>query len=120
MASRADDHAGSGFHIREAANYAKKMSTHIAYALVVYTLLLIFEVSPQMVSKDMSILPYFVLVALVAAVIVPCRNLERRWQAIEAGGSEDRGKQFTREVVLLWLAAIGLPTLLMAIFWIIP
>jgi hypothetical protein len=114
-------HAGEGFRVRQKASHGKRMSTHIAYALVVYTLLLIFEVSPQMVSKDMSILPYFVLVALVAAVIVPCRNFERRWQHIDAAGdSESHNGQFTREMIGLWLCAIGLPTLLMAIIWIIP
>lgn len=113
-------HAGEGFRVREAASHAKRMSTHIAYALVVYTLLLIFEVSPQMASKDMSILPYFVLVALVAAVIIPCRNLERRWQTIDARDDESHSGQFTREVITLWVAAIGIPTLLMFVFWIIP
>ncbi len=116
MASRADQ----GFRVRETASHAKRMSTHIAYALVVYTLLLIFEVSPQMVGKDMSILPYFILIALVAAVIIPCRNLERRWQAVDARGDEGTDRQFTREVILLWLFAIAFPTFLMTVIWIIP
>ena len=113
-------HANRGFRARETASHAKRMSTHIAYALVVYTLLLIFEVSPQMASKDMSILPYFVLVALVAMVIIPCRNLERRWQMIDAQDAEGHDSHYTREVVLLWIAAVGIPTALMFIFWIIP
>ncbi len=113
-------HANRGFRTSETASHAKRMSTHIAYALVVYTLLLIFEVSPQMASKDMSILPYFILVALVAMVIIPCRNLERRWQMIDVQDADGHDSQYTREVVLLWLAAIGIPTLLMFVFWIIP
>lgn len=113
-------HAGGGFRSRETASHATKMSTHIAYALVVYTLLLIFEVSPQMESKGMSILPYFILVALVGAVIIPCRNLERRWQTIDGQTKDSHNAQFTREVIMLWVAAIGLPTLLMLVIWLIP
>ncbi len=102
---------------------AKRISSHIAYALVVYTLLLIFEVSPQMESKGMSIMPYLILVLLVGLVILPCRNLERRWQAIEASGSADNADNqaaFRRDVIGVWIAAVGIPTLLMFLIWIIP
>jgi cell division protein FtsW (lipid II flippase) len=116
MASRAE----SGIRVRETASHAKRMSNHIAYALVVYTLLLIFEVSPQMESKGTSILPYFILVVLVALVILPCRNLERRWQALDTDGRGNHHAQFKRDLVALWLAAIGIPTGLMALIWIIP
>jgi hypothetical protein len=113
MASRAEP----GIRVRETASHAKRMSTHIAYALVVYTLLLIFEVSPQLESKGMSILPYFLLVALVGIAILPCRNLEHRWKQLEADGLS---ANFGLEVGLLWLGAVGVPTLLMFIIWIIP
>jgi hypothetical protein len=116
MASKAQPTA----HRHSDANLSKRMSTHIAYALVVYTLLLIFEVSPQMESKGMSIMPYFILVALVALVIMPCRSLERRWQRIESDGLGRHESQFKFEVVGLWLAAIGFPTLLMLLIWVIP
>jgi hydrogenase-4 membrane subunit HyfE len=116
MASRAENHV----RVRESASFAKRMSSHIAYALVIYTLLLIFEVSPQMESKGMSIVPYFLLVVLVALVILPCRNLERRWQALENGSHAELDGRFRREVVGLWLCAIGFPTALMLVIWIIP
>ncbi len=116
MASMAEN----GVRIRERQGHAKRMSTHIAYALVVYTLLLIFEVSPQMESKGMSILPYFILVALVGLAILPCRNLERRWQRLDGDGDNAHDGAFRREVIGLWLCAIGLPTLLMLVIWIIP
>ena len=96
------------------------MSAHIAYALVAYTLALIFLVSPQMESKGMSILPYFILVVLVAAVIIPCRNLERRWQMLDRQSDDSHNAKYTREIIMLWVAAIGLPTLLMLVIWIIP
>jgi hypothetical protein len=113
-------HAEPRVRIRETASHAKRMSGHIAYALVLYTLLLIFEVSPQMESKGMSIMPYFILVALVGLVILPCRNLERRWHSLDAQGRDDLDGMFKREVILLWLGAVGIPTLLMLAIWIIP
>ena len=116
MATRAQPH----IRVREASSFGKRMSTHIAYALVVFTLLLIFEVSPQMESKGMSILPYFLLVGFVGLAILPCRKLERRWQAIDRSGNTDVGGAFKREAILLWIAAIGIPTALMTIFWVIP
>ena len=116
MATRAQPH----IRVREASSLGKRMSTHIAYALVVYTLLLIFEVSPQMESKGTSILPYFLLVVLVGLAILPCRKLERRWQAIDRSGNSDVGGAFKRETILLWIAAIGIPTAVMTVFWIIP
>lgn len=116
MATRVQPH----IRVREASSFGKRMSTHIAYALVVYTLLLIFEVSPQMESKGTSILPYFLLVVLVGLAILPCRKLEQRWQAIDRSGNTDVGVAFKRDAILLWIAAIGIPTALMTIFWIIP
>lgn len=116
MASMADN----GVRVREAQSHAKRMSTHIAYALVLYTLLLIFEVSPQMESKGMSILPYFLLVVLVGLAILPCRNLERRWQRLDADTGNSHDADFRRDVVALWLCAAGIPTLLMVLIWIIP
>ena len=112
--------AESSARVRETASHAKRMSTHIAYALVLYTLLLIFEVSPQMEGKGMSIMPYFLLVALVGLAIWPCRNLERRWQAADARGEHMDDSTFRRDLIILWLCAVGIPTALMLTIWIIP
>jgi len=104
----------------EANGYGKRMSSHIAYALVVYTLALIFEVSPMIKGSGMAIWPYFLLVVLVGLVILPLRNFEKRWQLLEVNGEGDLSAQFKREVTGLWLCAVGFPTALMAIIWIIP
>lgn len=116
MASRAHE----GVRIREANSLGKRMSNHIAYALVVYTLLLIFEVSPQMEGKGTSILPYFLLVGLVGLAILPCRNLEYRWKGAETDDGGETLSLFRRDCILLWAAAIGFPTLLMFVFWVLP
>lgn len=116
MASMADN----GVRVRERQSHAKLMCTNIAYALVTYTLMLIFAVSPQMESKGMSIMPYFILVALVGIVIPPCRNLERRWQRLDGDTDDSHNSEFRRDLVVLWLCAIGLPLALMGVLWIIP
>jgi cell division protein FtsW (lipid II flippase) len=108
MASRAENHV----RVRETASYAKRVSTHIAYALVSYTLMLIFLVAPALESKGMAIWPYFVLVALVAMVILPCRNIERRWASLEERGA-DLDRHFRISLLKLWGGAIGIPVALM-------
>ena len=95
---------------------AKRMSTHIAYALVVYTLLLIFIVSPELETKGMAIWPYFALVGLVGAVIPLCRNIERRWQSLDAEHSGELEGRLKFDEAKLWAGAIGIPVLLMLIF----
>lgn len=105
-------------HSRAHKSYAKRISDHVAVALVVYTLALIFVTSPAMESKGTSILPYFMLVIFVAMVIPACRNMERRWIKLEAselgnGGLETR---FTTDRVKLWVAALGIPFLLAMLF----
>jgi K+-transporting ATPase A subunit len=105
-------------HPRAHKSYAKRISDHVAIALVVYTLMLIFVTSPAMESKGTSILPYFMLVVFVAMVIPACRNLERRWQALE--GSElsqsSLETRFGIDRVKLWSAAIIIPIILFVLF----
>ncbi len=106
MASRAI-YRGS---VQAHKSLGKKMSGHIAYALVVYTLMLIFMVAPVLEGQGTAIWPYLLLVVMVAAVILPCRNLERRWQSVVGDQGEGR---FRLDVVGLWIAALGLPCLMM-------
>ena len=116
MASRAHN----SVRIRTTYSLGKRISNHIAYALVVYTLLLIFLVAPQMESKGMSIMPYFLLVFFVGLAILPCRSLERRWKATDTQDTAHLDGAFQRDAIMLWIAAIGAPVVLMTVFWIIP
>ncbi len=102
----------SALRTRTPQCYSKRISTHIAYALVVYTLLLIFLVSPALESKAMAIWPYFLLVALVAAVILPCRNIERHWKKLDDRGA-DLSAHYLFARIKIWLSAIGIPVGLM-------
>jgi hypothetical protein len=105
-------------HTRAHKSFAKRISDHVAVALVVYTLALIFITSPAMHSEGTSILPYFALVGFVAMVIPACRNMERRWQALEKGGLGEGGLEtsFVADRIKLWVAALGIPMLLAVLF----
>lgn len=99
---------------RPQKTYSKRMSDNIAIAMVVYTLMLIFMVTPTLESKGMSIFPYFLLVILVGLAIPFGHGLERRWDKLVGSELSQNGLnlRFTLDRVKLWLAAFGLPLLL--------
>lgn len=92
-------------------DWRKKMSDHTAYALLVYTGLQIFVTMSALHSKGGSLLPYFVLVLLVAAIIPACRRFERRWERLDnvQAADPDFASFYRRDRLTLWLLAIGLP-----------
>ena len=106
-------------------DWRKRMSDHVAYALLVYTALQIFMTVKALSNGMSSILPYIALVILVAAIIPACRWFERRWTSMSDEDAVDPAfaSAFRRDTVMLWLLAIGLPALLtglcMAIFAVI-
>ena len=63
-------------------SWSKRMSDHIAFGLLVYTGLNIFVTMEAVKGTTGSILPYFGLVVLVAAIIPACLKLEHRWKAL--------------------------------------
>lgn len=93
--------------------YAKRMCDHVAMALVVYTLMLIFVTARAMHSSS-SIFPYFILVGLVAIVIPYLRNLERKWQTLEKSELATAGldTRFSVDRTILWAGAILTPIVL--------
>ena len=99
-------------------DWRKKMSDHIAYALLVYTGLQIFVTMGALHAKGGSLLPYFVLVLLVAAIIPACRRFERRWDRLDNVQAADPGLAsfYRRDRLALWLLAIGLPFAVTAMF----
>ncbi|MBO0749024.1 MAG: hypothetical protein J2O44_01150 [Porphyrobacter sp.] len=98
---------------RKAIDWKRRMSDHVAYALLVYTGLQIFVTMGALKSGHGSILPYFGLVLLVVAIIPGCRLFEKRWERLTATEAprEELAPLFTRDVILLWVAAICLPLL---------
>jgi hypothetical protein len=99
-------------------DWRKRMSDHVAYALLVYTALQIFWTMSALKTGHGSILPYLALIALVAAIIPACRFMEKKWEGlsdVEAHDPSLRGA-FRRDAMTLWAAAIGLPFALTAVF----
>lgn len=91
--------------------WERRISNHVAYALLAYTGLQIFVVMGAINDDGMSILPYLGLIALVGIVIPICRRMEKRWQAL--GRSELPESSLMRiyrgDRLGIWLFAIGFP-----------
>jgi len=99
-------------------DWRKKMSDHIAYALLVYTALQIFVTMGALRGTGGSLLPYLALVILVIAIIPACRNFERRWNRLDDIQAHDPelAPAFRRDRMWLWLLAVGLPFALTGLF----
>lgn len=99
-------------------DWRRKMSNNIAFALLCYTGLQIFVTVHAIEGAGFSLMPYAALVVLVFAVIPACRLFEMRWSQLSDEQATDPGLagRFARERLGLWLAAIGLPFALTALF----
>ena len=99
-------------------DWRRKMSDHIAYALLVYTALQIFVTMGALKSEGGSLLPYLALVVLVGAIIPACRRFERRWNRLTEDQASDPAlaPYYRRDRLALWLLAVGLPFALTAMF----
>mgnify|MGYP003328171771 CR=1 FL=1 len=99
-------------------DWRKKMSDHVAWALIVYTGLHIFLTLGAIKSTGVRSLALFALVFLVAAIIPSCRKLERHWRNIDSDLCDSPVYQadFKRDIVRLWSIAIGLPFALTLMF----
>lgn len=101
-----------------AVDWRRKMSDHIAYALLTYTALQIFVTIGALKTKGTSLLPYLALIILVGAIIPACRRFERRWTSLTTEQALDPAieRRFRQDRLALWLLAIGLPFALTALF----
>lgn len=92
-------------------DWRKRISDHIAYALLVYTGLQIFVTIAALREGSASVLPGLALVVLVAGIIPACRMMERRWTRLSDAEAADpaRAGAFYRDRAMVWGAAIGLP-----------
>lgn len=103
---------------RTSIDWRRKMSDHIAYALLVYTGLQIFVTVGALKAEGSSLLPYLALVILVIAIIPACRRFEARWNRLtdEQAQDPELAPYYRRDRLALWLLAIGLPFALTGIF----
>lgn len=99
-------------------DWRKRMSDHIAYGLLAYTALQIFVTMGALNAQNGSLLPYFTLVVLVAAIIPACRRFERRWNRLsnEQAADPSLAGYYRRDRNLVWGMAIGLPFVVTAVF----
>lgn len=99
-------------------DWRRKMSNHIAYALLCYTALQIFMTIGALKSHGGSLVPYFTLVILVVAIIPACRRFEARWSGLSDEQARDPAltARYRRDRLAVWLLAIGLPFALTALF----
>ena len=118
MAKAWDRAAAHGDHAPKPLDWRKRMSDNIAWALLVYTVLQIFVTMGALHARGTSLLPYFALVVLVAAIIPACRRFERRWGKLDDVQAADPGLigYYRRDRLLLWVLAIGLPFAITGIF----
>lgn len=103
---------------RAVADWRRKMSDHIAYALLVYTALQIFVTIGALKAGGASLLPYLALIILVIAIIPACRRFESRWNRLtdEQAHDPSLAPYYRRDRLMLWLLAIGLPFALTGLF----
>ena len=99
-------------------DWRKRMSDNIAYALLVYTALQIFVTMGALEGKGGSLLPYFALIILVAAIVPACRRFEKRWNRLDDSQAADPAFAafYRRDRMWLWLMAIGLPFAVTGLF----
>ena len=99
-------------------DWRRSMSDHVAYALLVYTALQIFVTVKALSEGSSSLLPYLALIVLVAGIIPVCRWYEKRWANLDDTQAADArfAPLFRRDIITLWVVAIGLPFALTLIF----
>ena len=101
-----------------AIDWQKRISNHIAYALLVYTGLQIFVVMAAIKGSGGSLLPYFGLVVLVGLIIPACRRFEKRWRLLAQSELSDSSLalRYRTDRLAIWALAIGLPFAFVALF----
>lgn len=99
-------------------DWRKRMSDNIAYALLVYTVLQIFVTIGSLENRGGSMLPYFALIILVAAIIPACRRFETRWNRLsdEQAADPQFKSYYRRDQFWLWATAIAMPLFVSGLF----
>ena len=85
-------------------SFAKRISTHLAAALVLFCLMQIGIVA----KMGGSLVLHLGIIVAIAGYAAAARALEHRWQMLEQGGLSHSGLalRFRRDVVQLWTASI--------------
>ena len=92
-------------------DWRKRMSDHIAYALLAYTGLHIFVTVGAIQQTGAKTLALLALVILVFGIIPLWRRFEQRWAALTDEQAHDPAYAgaYRRDQIMVWGLAIGLP-----------
>lgn len=99
--------AGSGAARR--SGFAKRMSSHLAAALVVFALLQIFVVA----ATGGSLLLHLGIIVALAGFTVLARTLEHRWSILAESGlpRSQLAARFRADLIRLWSVGLLVPLL---------
>lgn len=94
---------------RNAPAYDKRISTHVAAALVIFALLQIVIV----VKMGGSLLLHFGIFVAIGCFAVAARTLEHRWARLSHGGlpADGLATRFRMDLLQLWGASLAAPFL---------
>lgn len=97
--------------------YTKRISDNIAYALIVYTMMLIFLVAGAIKTSGMSVMPYILLMLFVAFVIPMARKLEKKWEMLDQSELSESSlkRRYNIDRTKLWIGTLVFPLLLMGV-----
>ncbi len=98
-------------------SYTKRISDNIAYALIVYTMMLIFLVAGAIKTSGTSVMPYIMLMLFVAVVIPLARKLEKKWEMLDQSELSDSSlnRRYNIDRVKLWIGTLVFPLFLMGV-----
>lgn len=93
-----------GSREQKRTGYAKRISTHLAAALVTFCVLQILIVA----KMGGSLALHLGIIVAIGGFAVAARGLERRWHLLEQGGLSESGLalRFRRDLLQLWGASL--------------
>jgi hypothetical protein len=86
-------------------DYAKRISSHLAAALVTFALLQIFIIA----KMGGSLVLHLGIIVAIGGFAMAARGLEHRWGLLDQGGLPTVGLalRFRRDLIQLWSASIA-------------
>lgn len=97
--------------VPQARRLARRMTAHVACAILVFALVQLWAVGWAMDAGGPAFLPYVALAVLLVVALPLARMVERRWSARgrDAVPSLELGRQFRRDTRRLWMTTLALP-----------
>ena len=97
----------------------KRMCAHVAWALLVHTVLILLLIGHSISDDAGSLVAHMVMIAMLALFILIARDFHYRWRRkayLEKHGEAGMAviAKFRRDVAILWAIALGLP-----FFWLL-